>query len=119
MATMSTAAGLIDLGFAAFHLMFWRLFGWPKILVASGEVNSAVTQTLNFVLTYVFIAYGGALIWLGEAAPAAMLWAGAGFWVLRAALQPALFPMRNKPSVIILAVFLTAGAVHAAAAWAG
>ncbi|MFJ5368804.1 hypothetical protein ACIPIA_06245, partial [Bosea sp. CER48] len=60
---MLAAAGLLDLGFALFHAAFWRLFGWPRRLAASGGLNMAITQTLNAMLGFVFLAYGTALVW--------------------------------------------------------
>ena len=117
--TVALLAGALDLGFAAFHLMFWRLFQWPARLEASGKVNEAITQTLNLVLIYVFVAYGVALIWTAASLPPMLAWAGAGFWLLRMALQPRLFPMRNGPSVAITVVFAATAAVHALAALQG
>lgn len=79
-------AALLDIGFAIFHLLFWRLFVWPESLKAAGVVNRAVTQTLNWVLIYVFIAYGGSVLWfaLGQGrVPPPLLASGAGFWLLR------------------------------------
>jgi hypothetical protein len=66
-------AAALDLGFAAFHAAFWRLFGWPGSLRHSGRVNAAITQTLNVMLAFVFAAYGGALAvlaWRGAPVPA-------------------------------------------------
>jgi len=115
----SVAAGVLDLGFAVFHLMFWSLFSWPERLGASGKVNSAITQTLNWMLIYVFTVYGTLLIWLApsELAGSSLLaGAGAGFWVLRFVLQPCLFPMRNWQSITITTVFAVNAILHAAAA---
>lgn len=113
---LTTAAGLIDLGFAVFHMLFWKLLGWPRSLGASGDTNSAVTRTLNLVLIYVFLVYGAALIWLGATASLGLLAAGAGFWVLRAILQPTLFGMKSPLSPQLLAAFLIAAVVHGLAA---
>ncbi len=108
-----------DLGFAVFHLMFWRLFSWPEGLGASAKVNSAITQTLNWMLIYVFTVYGTLLIWLAPselAGSSPLAGAGAGFWVLRFVLQPCLFPMRNWQSITITAVFAVTSILHVAAA---
>tara|TARA_R100000365_G_scaffold3395_1_gene11058 strand:- start:2209 stop:2610 length:402 start_codon:yes stop_codon:yes gene_type:complete len=113
------ACGLYNIGFAVFHVCFWILFQWPKKLRPSGTINVAITQTLNVVLTYCFIVYGGALIWAGVTSahvPAFILLAGAGFWLLRASLQPLLFPMRNLPSIAITVVFVAGGLIHSASA---
>jgi hypothetical protein len=112
------AAGLVDLGFAAFHLMFARLFDWPASLAYAGPLNSAITRTLNWVLVYVFLVYGGALIWFAienGSAPSLLAAAGAGFWILRTLLQPMLFQMNNTPSLAFTGVLIAAVVLHLAA----
>ncbi|MEC9244243.1 hypothetical protein T8J41_04670 [Nitratireductor rhodophyticola] len=109
--------GFYNLGFAAFHAAFWSLFGWPAKLRPSGTINAAITQTLNVVLTYCFLLYGGALAWtaLGYIDPHPfILISGAGFWLLRTVLQPVLFSMRDRRSVGITIIFLAGFAIHAA-----
>ncbi len=111
---MLVAAGLIDLSFALFHAAFWRLFGWPERLQPSGSLNSAITQTLNVMLTFVFAAYGAALLWqaqAGEPATALPL-AGGLFWLLRLALQFLWFDLKPLASRAITALFALAAAVH-------
>lgn len=117
--TLTAAAGLIDLGFAVFHLMFWKLLGWPASLEASGRMNSAVARTLNLVLIYVFVVYGAALVWLGGEASPLLLAAGAGFWLLRAILQPVMFEMKTSLSGKLLGGFVVAAVFHALAVVAG
>jgi hypothetical protein len=117
---MVAAASLADLAFAAFHLAFWRLFGWPASLRASGCVNAAVTQVMNLALIFVFAAYGGVLLgaWLAGTSPhAAALAVGAAFWVARAAVQPLFFPLRDPRSLAFTAACLVAALLHVAAAW--
>lgn len=115
---MLLAAGLLDLGFAAFHAAFWRLFGWPARLAPSGALNSAITQTLNVMLAFVFLAYGGALAWQAAqgGAPAILPLAGGLFWLLRLALQFLWFDMRPAASQIITACFALAAVLHLLAA---
>ena len=112
-------AGGLDLGFAAFHVLFWRLFGWPGQLQPSGQTNAAITQTLNIVLVYVFVVYGVSILgfaWRGVPVPPALAWAAAAFWLLRTCLQPVMFSMRNTPSRVITFLFAVNAAVHAVAA---
>lgn len=113
-------AGGLDLGFAVFHILFWRLFGWPGRLEASGQTNAAITQTLNIVLIFIFIVYG--IVLLGHAhrgvpVPLPVAGVGAAFWGLRMLLQPLMFSMRNVPSWAITCVFAANAAVHAWAGW--
>ena len=117
--SLARAAGLIDLAFAVFHILFWRLFFWTNTLAASGRINAAITQTLNLVLIYVFVAYGAALIWVVSDAgksTSILLAAGAGFWGLRLAVQFALFPLGHWASVVVTIGFAVALVVHAWAA---
>ena len=98
--------------------MFARLFDWPQSLSYSGPLNSAITRTLNWVLIYVFLVFGAAMIWLASqdgSAPPLLAAAGAGFWLLRTALQPMLFQMRNPPSLAFTGVLILAVVLHVAA----
>lgn len=115
---MLLAAGLLDLGFALFHAAFWRLFGWPEKLERSGSLNTAITQTLNVMLGFIFLAYGAALLWQSEQASAQPLLplAGAGFWSLRLVLQFIWFDLRPWPSRLIAAIFALTALVHLLAA---
>ena len=76
------AAGLFDVAIVVFHVLFWRLFRWPESLAGSGRLNSAITQTLNVMLTYVFAVYAAALLWQGSGAGPALLLPGVGFGAL-------------------------------------
>ena len=119
--TATILAGSIDLAFAVFHLLFWRLFGWPESLDASGAVNRAITQTMNVMLIYLFAAYGAGLIWLAwQPSGFAALYAaaGAGALLLRTGLQVLWFPMRRQASLVVTPVFVLAAALHGVAALA-
>ena len=111
---MLLIAGLLDLGFALFHAAFGRLFGWPERLAPSGSLNTAITQTLNAMLTFVFLAYGATLIWQagqGSIHPLLPLLGGA-FWGLRLALQFIWFDLKPWSSKLITAVFAVTTVVH-------
>ena len=116
---MLLAAGLLDLGFALFHAAFWRLFGWPERLEASGRLNTAITQTLNAMLGFVFLVYGAVLIrQSGQAGvPPLLPLAGAAFWSLRLALQFVWFDLKPWPSKLIAAFFAVTAVVHLLAVW--
>ncbi|WP_374012182.1 hypothetical protein [Pseudoxanthomonas koreensis] len=51
-------------GFAAFHLAFWKLFGWKRELAKVGLPTRAITQILNLRLVYVFLGVGTACLLL-------------------------------------------------------
>ncbi|HTE41113.1 MAG TPA: hypothetical protein VK629_09790 [Steroidobacteraceae bacterium] len=115
------SAGLYDLAFAGFHIAFWQLFHWPDSLAPSGRLNSAVTQTLNVMLSYVFIVAGIALIALAALDRDAVFLAaaGAGFWALRALLQPILFGMQSRLSPTMFVIFVFGATLHGLAAGVG
>lgn len=102
-----------DVGFALFHVLFWRLFAWPTSLMPSGQVNGAITQTLNVMLIYVFSAYSTALAMLPAGAERTVaLWLGAGFWLLRTAAQPAIFGARGKVNTLLSVLFAVGAGIH-------
>jgi hypothetical protein len=112
------AAGLLDLGFALFHAAFWSMFGWPGRLAPSGKLNSAITQTLNVMLSFVFVAYGATLVWQAgqPGTPWLLPLAGGLFWLLRLALQFLWFDLRPAASRVFAAVVALTALVHLAAA---
>jgi hypothetical protein len=115
-------AAAYDIGFGIFHLLFWRLFGWPDSLRPSGQVNMAITQTLNLMLSYGFFAFAVGLMVAatsdGQALPG-LAAAGAGFWTIRAFLQPLLFGGRHPVSRWLTLLFLVGAMLHAAAIFHG
>ncbi|MGY4398698.1 hypothetical protein ACVWZA_003906 [Sphingomonas sp. UYAg733] len=116
---MLSIAILYDVGFAVFHLLFWRLFVWPTKLEPSGRLNTAITQTLNVMLIYVFAAYAGTLFALPAGDERAIaLFLGAGFWALRAAVQPLLFSTRGKTGAMMTGLFAIGAITHTLAAFA-
>lgn len=52
---MILLGGFYNLGFAIFHLMFWRLFRWKRDLSSLTFINRSVMQILNLCLTFVFL----------------------------------------------------------------
>jgi len=53
-------AGAHSLGFAAFHLAFWKLFDWKRDLARNHRANRAIMQILNLRLIYVFLGAAAA-----------------------------------------------------------
>ncbi|WP_406856947.1 hypothetical protein ABEG18_04745 [Alsobacter sp. KACC 23698] len=116
------AAGAYDLAFALFHLGFPLIFRWRSRLGKLDPVNRAVVQTLNLMLVFVFAGAGAGLAAKPEVIAAdplgrGLLFLGAGFWLVRAALQPVMFGLRHWASKLIFLVFLAGAALHAAPAW--
>lgn len=112
-------AGSFDLALAAFHLAFWHLLGWPRSLAAAGRINAAVTQVLNVMLTYVFATFGLTLViyaTTGRTIDPIVPAIAAGFWIIRAAIQPIMFPRAAPWSLALTAVFLAGALLHGWAA---
>lgn len=115
MSTPHLLAGLFDIALAAFHLTFWRLLGWPRGLAASGRTNAAVTQVLNAMLAYVFAAFGAALVGYassGRTIAPIVTAIAAGFWALRTAIQPIMFPPFAPWSIALAVTFAIGCALH-------
>lgn len=110
--TLSTSLSVIyDLGFALFHLTFWRWLRWPQSLKNSGGLNQSITQTLNVMLSYVLFVYGMSLGLVTAQTQGPLALSGGGFWLLRAIAQPTLFA-RTRLSWIMAAVFALGAGLH-------
>lgn len=64
--TLIYLCGAHSLGFAVFHLAFWKLFDWPQSLRQTNPATRAVTQILNLRLIYVFLGVAMLCFWLPE-----------------------------------------------------
>lgn len=114
--------GVHSLGFAAFHLAFWRLFDWPRSLQATTFANRAIVQILNLRLTYVLLGVGAACFALpmelrttplGRAVLGFMVL----FWVGRT-IEQVVFLRVNRLAVHVLTALFVLGAVlFALALW--
>ena len=85
-------AGLFDLAFAAFHLTFWHLFGWPARLRSLDPVNRALPHVMNIALIFLFAVLGAGLATSSadavESHLGQLLLAGMSvFWFVRAIVQ--------------------------------
>jgi hypothetical protein len=114
------ASGVFNLALAAFHLLFWRLFRWPRSLSGSGDLNRSVTQILNLAITYLFtLAALVCFLFPSEltATTLGRFWliAMAVFWLARALIQPPFFGLRHPLSVAIFCVFVLGAVIHAMA----
>lgn len=58
--------GLHSLGFAIFHLAFWRLFDWKRDLLRCSVANRAIIQIFNLRLIYLFVAVAAACFLVPE-----------------------------------------------------
>lgn len=110
-------AALYNLGFAVFHLFFWRLFRWKEDLPRLRPVNRAVMQVLNLSLAFLLFALAYVLMFH----PAEMLSTSIGrsllvilsiFWLLRTIEQILFFRINNRISLAFTMVFLAGSLLH-------
>ena len=108
--TLLIVGGFYHLGFAIFHLFFWRLFNWKKDLASLTIVNRAVMQILNLCLTFVFIVvayislfYSSEMLStnLGKVITASI----SLFWLIRFVEQLYFFGLKKLLSIILTILF--------------
>lgn len=115
--TWLQACAAYNVALAVFHLAFWRLFAWRRELAGLGAVNRGVMQVLNLMLVYFFLlAAVLQLGWPAELAsgPLGRAWQGglAGFWLVRAALQPFFWPRTRYVWWMLTLWFLLGAFLH-------
>jgi hypothetical protein len=115
------ASGIFNLILALFHMSFWRVFQWPASLGSLGHVNRQILYVLNLAITALFILAGVLLLAysrdvLTTELGLALLWGLSLFWLARAALQPVLFGLKRRLSMILFLVFLLGAGLHGSAA---
>ena len=116
---MLRLGGLHCLGFALFHLAFWRLFGWKHELAKLSAANRAIMQILNLRLVYVFLGMGVLALAFGRELPAtplgrALLGFMALFWVGRMLEQFVFLRIHDCRVHLLSALFALGAALHAA-----
>ena len=112
-----TIGGIYNLGFAFFHLLFWRIFKWKEDLASLTHVNRSVMQILNLRLTYVFLVmtyvlFGFQSELIGTKLGQTLLIAFSIFWFMRAVEQVIFFGLKHKVSNGIAVLFFIGGMIH-------
>lgn len=110
-------AGVFNLGFAVFHLFFWRLFRWQEELPRLGAVNRDIVQILNLCLTYLLALCAAACLLFPWALIATemgrfLLLGMTGFWLMRAIFQSMFFGLRHPLSASLFALFIAGALLH-------
>lgn len=113
--TLLALCALHSFTFAAFHALFWRLFGWPKTLREAGIANRAIIQIANLRLIYLFATVGALCLALpdelaGTLLGRVLLLGMAGFWLGRLIEQFVFLPY-NRPAVHALSATFALGIV--------
>lgn len=109
--TLLMIGGFYNLGFAIFHLFFWKIFRWKEDLASLTRVNHAIMQVLNLCLTFVFfmMAYVSIVFRTelsGTELGRTLSLSFAAFWFLRMIEQIIFFGLRHKVSSILTVMFL-------------
>ena len=111
------AGGIYNLGFAIFHLFFWRLFHWREDLASLTHINRSVMQILNLCLTFVFLLFAYLSLFhstelVAGGLGSTLLLGNALFWFLRMAQQMVFFGIRNRISAAFTVLFFLGGLVY-------
>jgi hypothetical protein len=115
------AGGIFNLGFAVFHITFWKVFRWKKELANVSRLNSGIFQIINLCLTFIlfFMAYVSFFHindLMTTALGMAVLIGFALFWLLRMVEQIIFFSLKNRTSVIFTILFLLGCLLYTTAA---
>lgn len=109
--SLIVAGGVFNISFAAFHVLFWRLFDWKNDLSSLSLINKNIMQVLNLCLTFVFLIFAYLSLFHTEE----LLSTNIGhsilvlvciFWLLRAIEQVVFFKLKTILSRTFLVIFL-------------
>ncbi len=117
MKTLISIGGFFGLGFFIFHIFFWRLFDWQKDLKSLTSINRGVMQVLNLCLMICFVIFAYVSIFhadelLATGLGKTILFGIAGFWFLRALMQPIFFGLKDSISIAFFIAFLLGSAIY-------
>lgn len=115
--TILFMGGIFNLGFAVFHLMFWKIFHWKDDLASLTHINRSIMQILNLRLTFVFLV----MAYLSFFHKAEMISTNIGkallisfslFWFFRTLEQVVFFGVKNRISFALTLIFLVGGILY-------
>ena len=114
---MIFVGGVFNLGFAVYHIMFWRLFRWREDLASLRHINRSVMQVLNLCLTFVFLVMAYVSFFhtselIQTSLGKTLLIAFSLFWFLRMIEQMVFFGIKNKMSAAFTLVFLLGSVIY-------
>lgn len=117
MKTLLFIGGIYHLAFAAFHVLFWKLFRWKDDLSSLTVINRGVMQILNLRLIFVFLVFAYVSFFhstelLTTGVGKVLLLANALFWLGRAIEQIFFFGLRKTVSIMMFAIFLVGAAIY-------
>ena len=110
--------GILNLGWAVFHLGFPRIFKWETALGPLDFVQAGIMRIMNLCLVFVFFAFaylslvhGGLLLAPGLGRIVISLIAV--FWIFRLALQLVYFKLKHPASALLSVFFILTSLCYA------
>jgi hypothetical protein len=109
--------GIYNLGFAIFHIFFWKIFRWKADLRSVMEINKGIMYVMNLCLIYVFLFFSYVSIFhydllLASKLGSIVLIFMSLFWFFRAVEQVIFFDIKKPVSIIFTIVFLIGGILY-------
>ena len=118
MRTIVFICGLHSIGFAIFHVFFWKIFNWKKDLASASISTRAIIQIANLRLIYIFFGVGAlCFIYPDELLTTtlgrAFLMGMSLFWVGRTVEQFIFLPYNRVMIHVLNALFVLGAALFA------
>ena len=115
--TILFIVGVFNLGFAVFHLMFWKIFHWKDDLTSLTHINRSIMQILNLRLTFVFLimaylSFFHKVEMVSTNIGKALLISFSLFWFFRALEQVIFFGVKNRISFALTLIFFAGGILY-------
>jgi hypothetical protein len=115
--TLLYTGGFYSLGFAVFHLLFWKLFRWKADLRSLMPINRGIMQILNLRLISVFLLFALlSLLFprelLSTELGTVLLAAMSVFWFGRAVEQVVFFGLQTGASIAFFVIFIAGGTIY-------
>ena len=113
--TIIYLCGIYSLGFAIFHIFFWKLFKWKYELTKLSAINRGVVQILHVCLMYFFFLVAYSCFFhadelINTSFGKAFLIANSFFLLLRTILQFIFLKIYN-PTVYLLTILFIIGSI--------
>lgn len=116
------AGGVYFIGLTIFHILFWKIFDWPRDLQSLSFLNRAIMQALNVSLTFVFVVFAYLSFahtqeLLETALGNSLLFFIGALLLFRAIQQIVFFKLKHWGSVAFALIFLTGAVLYAVPAF--